>query len=132
MIPTVGLIVAVYAIARLVQVPLEAWETKLRWWSLAVSVPATRDPRNRDSRRGTGDIRAVRRIAAGREEDTEWMNRLHKYIVASGAPCERVTSAVQQGIQSDGTNLWHVTCGAAAYRVEFKSGSTPRVREWSR
>lgn len=41
MIPAVGLIVAVYAIARLLQVPIEALPIKARWLLLAIiSVPA--------------------------------------------------------------------------------------------
>jgi hypothetical protein len=40
MIPTLGLIVAVYALARLIQVPVEHWETKHRWTLLLISLPA--------------------------------------------------------------------------------------------
>lgn len=41
MIPTLGLIVAIYAIARLLQVPIEASTLNNRWiWLLLISVPA--------------------------------------------------------------------------------------------
>lgn len=41
MIPTVGLIVAIYAIARLIQVPIEASSSTNRWvWLLLIALPA--------------------------------------------------------------------------------------------
>ena len=41
MIPTVGLIVAIYAIARLLQVPIESSASTSRWvWLLLITLPA--------------------------------------------------------------------------------------------
>lgn len=41
MIPILGLIVAIYAVARLLQVPIEASHIKYAWiWLLLISVPA--------------------------------------------------------------------------------------------
>lgn len=38
MIPTLGLLIAIYTIARLLQAPMEIWDKPQKWWVLLVSL----------------------------------------------------------------------------------------------
>jgi hypothetical protein len=143
MIPTVGLIVAIYAIARLLQVPLESSESKRRGlWLFLISAPAIlaigflafallQSGTSGLSSLGEG-VSSTPSAAATQtaiEDDAAWQKRLLGHVTSAGQSCSGIHRTAHGGIDSGtGENIWTVWCTSGeSYTVRFKSGESPRV-----
>ena len=142
MIPTVGLIVAVYAIARLIQVPLESSDVKRRArWLFAISAPAvlaiaflafalvqsgTSGLSSLGEEVSSGPSAIATQTAV--EDSVEWQKRLLGYVTTAGHSCAGIQRTAHGGVNStSGENTWAIWCTSGeSYTVRFKSGEQPR------